>query len=161
MASRRYGIPVFCILFFMGLAGGTGIAQDGARVVFLHLKLSHGTLTLLSQAVRSGSVKPSRGAQQYAAWTYDLLSSSGEVLWSGAMHDPSLKRYEYEDPARPGTLKSKQVLLDEVEFSVKVPDITGGSRLQFYRSIAPSAGAEGPVRRLIGSIPLGAGGVQR
>jgi len=161
MVSHRCGYISLCTAFLLALAGEPAVAQGNSQVVFLHLKLKQGKLILLDRNVRGGSVKQSRAVQQYATWNYDVRSRSGEVLWSGTMRDPSLRRYEYEDPNEPGKLKGRHVDLDNAEFTVRIPDIVGADRVEFYRSIASSAGAERPVRQLIGTIPLSPGGMQQ
>jgi hypothetical protein len=161
MKSQRSAILILCVAAMLVLAGAYAGAQENSRIVFLHLKMRQGKVVLLDQTTRAGSLKQSRAAQQYATWTYDLVSPTGEVLWSGTMRDPSFKRYEYEDPNEPGKIRSKQVLLDDVEFTVRVPHIDSAQRVQFYRSIATSAVAERPVRQSIGTIILGAAETQR
>lgn len=161
MKSQRSAILILCAAVLLVLACGSAGAQGNSRVVFLHLKMRQGKVVLLDQTIRAGSLKQSRSAQHYATWTYDLVSSTGEILWSGTMRDPSFRRYEYEDPNEPGKIRSKQVLLDDVEFTVRVPHIDGGQRVQFYRSIATSAVEGRPVRQSIGTIILGAGEIRR
>lgn len=159
MTRQRCGLLALCIVLALPQCCGQVAAQGKSisRVVFLHLRMKQGKVVLVDQTVRVGTLKPSRKTQEYATLGYDLLSQRGLVLWSGTMHDPSLRRYEYEDPARSGTLKNKQVVLDDVEFTVRIPDILGGDHVEFYRSLAPSVGSEHPVRRSIGTITLGAG----
>jgi hypothetical protein len=163
MMSSRLAVAGICIAVVLSLAAGELLAQKkpGSRVIFLHLRMKQGKVLLIDRTVRAGSLKPSRATQEYASLSYELFSATGEVLWRSTMHDPTLRRYEYEDPDQRGTLRSKQAVLDDVEFTVRVPDIDGASRVEFYRSLAPSASSERPVRRSIGSVTLEAGGTQR
>jgi hypothetical protein len=163
MTIRRLAAGGLCVAVLLSLAGDGLLAQEkgASRVIFLHLRMKQGKVLLIDRTVRAGSLKPSRSTQEYASLSYELLSVTGEVLWHGTMHDPSLRRYEYEDPDQRGTLRSKQAVLDDVEFTLRVPEFEGASRVEFYRSLAPSSSSGRPVRRSIGSITLGAGGIQR
>ncbi len=72
------------------------------------------------------------------------------------MDDPSVHRYEYEDPDRPGQLAIREVRTEKSEFVLRVPLMDGVDHIEFYRiddmpgEVTKVAGA----RRSIGRIQL-------
>ncbi len=109
---------------------------DAAQIVFLKIKMKNDTLTLVQSALRPGVLKQKRGGETRGEISYELRSASGKLLWRGAMANPLLQRFEYEDPANPGQLKIKSVKLSEAEFTLRVPFKPETHRIEFYRQEA-------------------------
>src|SRR5262245_33663579 len=125
---------------------------------FLRLRLQAGKVTLIESSVVPGTLKPQHDAAETEPLVVSLESNSGEVRWSLSIADPSRQRYEYEDPDRPGFIRSKTVQLDDVEFIVRAPLTPGAQHVAVYRKeqTAPQAKAGQPAteKRLLALIPL-------
>jgi hypothetical protein len=153
------------VLVDLSLTTGLLRAQSKApdKILFLHLRMKDGAITLVKTATTPGLLKSHRGAGKRGPIEFELQNTEGAPLWRETMSDPSIRRYEYEDPDNPGVIKSKVVQLGEVEFVVRVPFSKATRRISFYRTEAASekarllpAGALTalPAKRLIAHIDL-------
>jgi hypothetical protein len=134
-------------------------AQTG--ILFLRMRLDHGTLTLLSSVERPGKLKLPRGwtASARLPIVYELVSAGGGTIWTGSTEDPTVRRYEFEDPNQPGLLRTIQTVVDSVEFTLRIPAFAGLRRVDLYRHQAQPEGAlQKPARVLIGSVTVSPGG---
>ena len=113
-------------------------SKEPDKILFLHLRMKDGAITLTKTVTAPGVLKPRRGSDKKGPLEIELQNAEGAFLWSEAMSDPSVRRYEYEDPDNPGAIKFKVVQLSEVEFTVRVPSWPEGRRVSFYR-VEPSA----------------------
>jgi hypothetical protein len=129
---------------------------SAAQIVFLKFKMKNDTLTLVQSAIRPGVLKQKRGSATRGEISYEVLSASGKLLWRGAMADPLLQRFEYEDPAMPSRIKIKSVKLSEAEFTLRVPFNPEAHHIDFYRQNSPEAnqGRQKASRQSLGSILL-------
>ncbi len=127
-----------------------------AKILFLHLKMSQGIVHSLGSSVRQGTVKVPRVVTGSPGIGIVAISSNGDRIFKGSIGDPSIRRYEYEDPHNPAHLISRQVALDDVEFTVRVPYSTDLSRVEFYREVEPQAGSPllKPSSLLIGTVSV-------
>src|SRR5262245_34470664 len=138
--------------------------KEADQIIFLHLRMKDGTLTLVRSATVPGVLKSRRSADKKAPLQLEVETAKGASLWSETMSDPTVRRYEYEDPDNPGLIKSKVVQLNEVEFTVRVPFKKEARRLSFYRVsqpaakgnrlIAPDVKSSKPAKELIARIDL-------
>jgi hypothetical protein len=82
------------------------------------------------------------------------------LLLEGSIDDPSLQVYEYEDPDRPGQFAAKEVKVEDVQFTLRMPLIEGMHTVEFFRvEHTTGDGSRGArVRRSIGSVQLWQGG---
>ena len=143
-------------LALCGNALQAGPPKNAAQIVFLHLRLNNGDLTLVESSIRPGTLKDRERPEQVGKLLYDVVSATGLPLWSGSTDDPSRRRYEYEDPENAGRLKVKFVVLDDVEFTVRVPLFAEARRVVFFRmdsTVRIPLTAESS-RTLVGSIDL-------
>ena len=159
MKPHRLTVFLFvaCVLSSVVSAQPNGRTNERARILFLHLKMSRGAVSYLGSSVRQGTLKISRNGQGGAEIDCAVISTKGEVVFSDALQDPSIRRYEYEDPLNPGRLMSRQVILDDVEFTVRIPYSDDIRRVEFYRGRAQRGGTsllKSP-RDLIGTVLLG------
>ncbi|HMJ88789.1 MAG TPA: hypothetical protein VK530_03175 [Candidatus Acidoferrum sp.] len=88
---------------------------------FLHLRMTNGQVVLVNQKKTPGVLKRSRGADAARAVQIELQSANGATVWSQTIDDPAVRRIEYEDPQQPGKLRAREVILTNVEFTVRVP----------------------------------------
>ena len=136
-----YCVLLSALLGLMTSALALGQAAKDNKILFLHLRMKDGAITLVKSASVSGTLKPQRRAENPGTIQFDVETAAGVSLWSGAMDDPSVRRYEYEDPEKPGAIKTKVVQLAEVEFVVRVPVLKGAHHFSLYRLEAPPAKA--------------------
>ena len=120
-----------------------GAEADG-KFLFLTLRYKDGDITLVKSALVSGTLKPRRNSTRPDALQIVLEKAEGQSAWSLAIDDPSVRRYEYEDPERPGVIRSKEVKVNDVEFIVRAPLVTDVRHLAVYRQEPPAPGAKAP-----------------
>ena len=125
--------------------------NDASRIAFLHLRLTQAGLTLLKWEPQPGRLK-SRAAPRRNPISCEVFSSNNTLLWKDAVEDPSRRYLEWEDPEKPGVIAFKEEFLPAVEFTVRVPFIEKGQRVEFYR-INSSPGAQA-ARQFLGSFTL-------
>jgi len=119
-------------------------ADEEGKFLFLTLRFKDGVVTVVKSTLVNGTLKPQRDSKKTDAFHISLGKTEGESIWSVAIDDPSVCRYEYEDPQAPGTIRVKEVKLDDVEFIVRVPLIDGVRQLEVYRHESPASGAKQP-----------------
>ena len=143
------------VLVFMAILAACGSYAEGPeQILFLHLKLKDGVVTSLGTVVRPGRLKTPPASQRRGEVSLELVSTNGTLLWSNLVGDPGVQRYEYEDPAHPGTLKRLEVRRTEAEFSVRTPFHPEAAELRLYR-LEKTAGGAGSAVRAQGKKPLG------
>ena len=156
------GLWLSVLLGLMTSALAFGQAKEENKILFLHLRMKDGVITLAKSITVPGTLKPQRRLEKPGAFQFELETAAGVSLWNGAMDDPSIRRYEYEDPENPGAIKTKMVQLAEVEFVVRVPVLKDARQFSLYRTEtstakggAPPAGAQArPARTLLTRIQL-------
>ncbi len=156
MKKRRIAITLLLLGF---LASSCPLqAQEEGGIVFLRLALRNGTVSLVGCDVRPGTLKGRSGGSQAGGLVVDVRAANGRLLWSGSIPDPLVRRYEYEDPAQPGSLKPVVVTRDSAEFSVRIPYFAETDRVEFS---GPESGGATGERRSLGSVrPVIGGGVR-
>lgn len=134
----------------------TGILHAQHKILFLHLRMQDDTIKLVGSNVRSGVLKQARDLDKIGRMEYEFRSSAGLLLWKGIMDDPTIRRYEFEDPMKPGQLTVKQVRLKDVEFTLRAPFKEEMHRVEFYRTTLArsSSGMLDNVRTFIGTIEV-------
>jgi hypothetical protein len=119
-------------------------AEEDEKFLFLTLRYKDGAITLVKSAVVSGTLKPQRNSARPDALQIHLEKTEGESAWSLVMDDPSVRRYEYEDPDQPGVIRSKEVRVNDTEFIIRAPLLPGVRHLAVYRQEPPAPGAKAP-----------------
>ena len=69
--------------------------NSGPGILFLHLKVTNQTISLVEATLRPGVLKRVREADSTALFC-ELLAEDGTTLWKGNMPDPTLRHFEYE-----------------------------------------------------------------
>jgi hypothetical protein len=128
---------------------------SGPGILFLHLKVTNQTVSLVEATLRPGVLKRVREADSTALFC-ELLAEDGTTLWKGNMPDPTLRHFEYEDPSNPGQLRRKSVQVSEAEFTLRVPSVPAARRIDFFKVPpgSPGAGLQKLSRTSWGSITL-------
>ena len=146
-------------LAFLGsLASATLAADTNAtpQILFLHLKVKNQAVSLVDSVARPGVLK-ARPAAASESLHFELFSATGESVWKASVPDPAVRHVEHEDPPGSGNLISKTVVLDETEFTVRVPAMSNARRIDFYK-LEPSAtnatAATTFNRKSLGSVAL-------
>jgi hypothetical protein len=158
---RRYGwFPLLLAACGLNLV----FAQESApQIFFLHLKLESNQVSLVSASVAPGTLK--RFSESRPAFDLEVATSTGQVLWTNNVADPSVRHLEYEDPDHPGEIISKEVQLTNTEFTVRVPVFRDAHHVNFYLAQSSAetnaAGANpsvanlpAPQRKVLGTVML-------
>jgi hypothetical protein len=148
------------ILGLTSLKADLGHAQN--KILFLRLRFHNNSITLVQSNVRPGVLKQSADFLKSGGIEYQCQTAAGQLLLSSLMNDPSIQRYEFEDPEHPRTLRMKEVKLTDVEFTLRIPFKEDIRRVEFFR-VEPqgtSSLMRKTARTCIGAIeiPAGAGG---
>jgi len=132
------------------------IVHAQQKILFLHLRIQDDTIKLIGSNIRFGVSKRVRDLEIFNGIEYEFRSSDGLLLWNGFLEDPSIRRYEFEDSMKPGQIKTKEVRLKDVEFTLRVPFKKGMNHVEFYRSgvAKSSSGMRKNARKLIGAIDM-------
>lgn len=107
--------------------------EETNQFLFLTLRVKDGVVTLDQAKVVKGALKPQADSRDAERLQLSLEHADGRVAWNLEIDDPSVQRYEYEDPEHPGQLKSKLVRVDDVQFIVRTPLQVGVCRIAIHR----------------------------
>jgi hypothetical protein len=126
-------------------------AEEDGKFLFLTLRYKDGVMTVVRSALVPGRLKPQRDSTRHDALEIALETTAGETAWRLAVDDPSVRRYEYEDPQQPGVIRSKEVKVNDIEFIVRAPLLAGVRHVAVYRREPPAPGAKqtAPVKTLL------------
>ena len=132
------------------------------KILFLRLRIQNDSITLVRSNIRIGLLKRTEDFAKNSGIEYQCQSVTGLVLLSSVMNDPSVQRYEFEDPEQPGMLRMKHVRLNDVEFTLRIPFREDIRRVEFFRveTQGTSPLMRKAARTSIGAIeiPAGVGG---
>ncbi len=106
--------------------------KQDSKIVFLHLRMKDGVITLVNTAIRSGYLKPQRISGAKGDILYDASNISNNTLWQGVIDNPSRRRLEYQDPDNPGKILSKIIDQNDVDFTIRIPYDPGIKTISFY-----------------------------
>ena len=161
-AGRAMSRSMPALLFALAVITGCSTTQpkgehatDGPRILFLHLRVTDSSATLLDSSVEPGTVKQRRVQENVNHIQFEVTSSSGQRLWSGDVEDPLVRHLEYEDPDHPGEIKSRLVRTGEGEVMIRFPLVENGSHVDLYRLVPASSGV---TRTRFGRIELNISG---
>jgi len=119
---------------------GHAAEEPASQILFVQVRVKDGAYSIVSATNVSGALKTRRGAPREKDFQLVLEDKDGRELWTDSLADPTVRRLEYEDPARPGVIQVKEVKLSEAEFTVRAPARAGRRHLAIYRrSAAPAA----------------------
>lgn len=129
-------------------------AQD--KILFLRLQMQNDSITIVQSNIRAGVLKPVRDTGKAGGIEYQCRSSLGSLLSDGVIDDPSIRRYEFEDPAQPGKLRFKVAKLKDVRFTLRIPFKEEISHIEFYRigSAGTNSRLQNGVKAFLGSVEI-------
>lgn len=145
-----------CGLFFYPTSTVFPQGKQDSKIVFLHLRMRDGVITLVNTKIRPGYLKPQLTSGVKGDILYDVSDISGTSLWQGVSNNPSRRRYEYEDPDNPGKILSKIIDQNDVEFTIRIPYNPGIKTVSFFslNESVESLKIKRPSSILIGKIEL-------
>ena len=109
----------------------SGRGEADERILFLHLKADSSGIRLIDYTLANGHLKKSKVPTRSHGVAFQVIDQAGENQFESIIENPLVKKYEYEDPNRPGELKMKVLQLDEAEFWVRVPMAESMDRIEF------------------------------
>jgi hypothetical protein len=124
-------LGAFVLICFWLNAIWAGPAHE-PQILFLHFKVKNNQVVLVSKTIRPGTLKHFREGTTDELH-YELMSETGETLWTAAVPDPTAREIEYEDPPGSGKMTRKSVNLDEAEFTVRLPVVDSAHHIDFYK----------------------------
>lgn len=132
MRSDNWVEKYVCLALMLGACGANLVfAQESPpQILLLHLKLQSNQVSLVTAAFAPGRLKVF--PEHHAALDLEVATSSGQVLWTNIVADPSFRHLEYEDPDHPGQIISKEVQLTNAEFTVRVPVFRDAHHVNFH-----------------------------
>jgi hypothetical protein len=160
MSTERKFTKVLCgLVLLQGLLLNLYAGESqGEQILFLHLKITNNVISLMESTAVTGHLKTTISSEKPGDLYLELTSTNSVPIWTNAVPDPLLRRYEYEDPDHPGQLKVKEVKLDQAEFTVRVPGRKEATHLNIYRLDPPAAGSAAVAltrtRTLLGAFEL-------
>ncbi len=160
MSEKHKFTKVICglVLLLGWLLNLNAGENQGEQILFLHLKITNNVISLMESTAATGHLKPTIITEKQGDLYLELTSTNSLPIWTDAVPDPLLRRYEYEDPDHPGQLKVKEVKLDQAEFTIRVPGRKEARRLNIYRLDQPAAKsaatALNQTRTLLGAFEL-------
>jgi hypothetical protein len=148
MNTIRLGLMLFLLVGLSGVCRAEG--DTSSRMVFLRLSLDVEGVRLLDAAVHQGVLKEPRSMPH--PLVYRLLSDSGELLHTGTLPDPRVRRIE-SFPRQPGPARIPILRTESAEFSLRIPFHPGARRIEiFERAGMAEAEVKKANRR---AVPLG------
>jgi hypothetical protein len=132
----------------------------GDTFLFLTLRMRTGEVSVVRSQIVPGTLKPQPAPRAPEPLAVVLEDSDGTELATARLDDPSLRRFEYEDPDQPGAIKARTVPVDDTEFIVRVPQPARATRVAVYREAAGAAGTgstervKPPDRKLLKRLDL-------
>jgi hypothetical protein len=126
------------------------LAQDRRhdKILFLFLVKKADTITLRGVRIVDGTLKTRRGCINEAI-RYEISDVFGRVIFQGGLPPPDILHYDGEMEADGGVLSGGRVVLDSVEFVVRLPYTQDYAHAEFFtaRGTGMSRGdARGVVR---------------
>jgi len=127
--------------------------NNGPKILFLHLQLKDGSVSLIKSSVRPGYLKPRPNQDLPDGLHLELSDDESHACWRGVVENPCSRLIEYEDPPGSGKLKRKKVDLPEPEFMVRVPVLAEARQIEFY-TLEPTKAGNRAQRRSLGKLQL-------
>jgi len=154
LGPRVYQLAT-AVTLVLGLMVGKMPAQtnDGPKILFLHLQLKDGSVSLIKASVRPGQLKPRPEQNIPDGLHFELTDGDGRPLWQGVIADPRSRLVEYQIPEGSGKLKRKKVAIKDPEFTLRVPALTEARRIEFYFQ-EPSNAENREQRKSLGQLRL-------
>ena len=84
-----------CGLFFYTSSIVFPQGKKDSKIVFLHLRMKDGVITLLNTKIKPGYLKPQPTSGVKGDILYEVSDISGTSVWQGVSTNPSRRRYEY------------------------------------------------------------------
>ena len=110
----------YTLFVYLCVSPGISMSSEEEKIVFLNLKLVDGKVSLENMKIRNGKLKQPKKIKLYNNHIYYTVHDGADSkLFEGVIPDPSRTVYEFVDEN--GSLQSKTVIQDSVNFSVRIP----------------------------------------
>lgn len=140
MVRAMYAIGLAVALLTMA-ASFSAIAQTKgqAKIVFLYVKMQHGSLSLIKTSVVNGTLKARVAATQQGDLCYEILTTAGQSVACEMVAAPTNAYYDVIQPD--GSLSGGIKRLDEATFVIRVAYRDDLKSISFYKSCRESTPA--------------------
>lgn len=139
----------------VGLQATGKEAEDEHWILFLLLRMRNDTVELISSSRSPGVLKAARKGQKVGPIDYDVVTATGESIWSDNIEDPLIERMEFPPAENTVELPKTYFKRSEVEFTLRVPWKREACQLQFYRrQLIESPAGQRVDRRPLSSLTL-------
>jgi hypothetical protein len=133
---------IVCIIFCLLVGTETILGQMNSKpepAFRLTIKYQNGVFQLLKvkelQMVIPVTIKEQilEEKKNPSGYFFELLNSEKKSVLRSNMHDPTTTLLEYEDPERPGYLRSQLIEHEEIVFSIIIPAVPETHFIRFTR----------------------------
>ena len=101
--------------------GSAALSKVFQQILRLNMQYRDGRFSILSGRKSFANPTPLTQITGQAPLLVQTWSKTGEMLFSGGIHDPRLAQLDIEDPRQPGVWEHADIQLSEVFFQLKVP----------------------------------------
>lgn len=127
--------PIFFLTTLLLFSGFFRIflqQEDNEHILFLNLKMINGHIHIEDFNVVQGKLKsPKIISYHKDNILVNVKNIANDMLYEAAISDPSDLKYEYENAE--GSLETKQIVLDSVNFTVRIPYDPSIYEVEFYK----------------------------
>jgi len=131
--KKRYQIALIITLFLI-LSVISNVAGTENKIVFLQFNIDSNSISLTKSTLADGELKKPRIKSSGKEIYFEVVSKDSQLLSSGNIENPLVRKFEYENPDKPGEILQKIVNLESVEFIVRVDYNNQIDKINFYRT---------------------------
>jgi hypothetical protein len=104
------------------------------KVVFLQFHIDSNSISLTKSTMADGELKKTRIRTESKEIYFEIVSKDSQLLSSGNIENPLVRKFEYENPDKPGEILQKIVNLESAEFTVRINYNNQIDKINFYRT---------------------------
>ncbi len=104
------------------------------KVVFLQFHIDSNSISLTKSTMADGELKKTRIRTESKEIYFEIVSKDSQLLSSGNIENPLVRKFEYENPDKPGEILNKIINLESAEFTVRVDYNNRIDKINFYRT---------------------------
>jgi hypothetical protein len=124
---------IVALVLTLASAAGQPSPRAGDAFYLLTFRMKTGEVAMVRSQLVPGTLKSQPAPQFKAPLLVALEDTNGLELATARLDDPSVRRYEYEDPDHPGAIQFKVVPVEDTEFMIRIPQPAGATRVAVYR----------------------------
>ena len=147
------------LVLTLASAAGQPSPPAGDAFYLLTFRMTTGEVAMVRSQLVPGTLKSQPAPRSPAPLLVALEDTNRRELATARLDDPSVRRYEYEDPDHPGAIQFKVVPVEDTEFMIRIPRPAGATHVAVYReaTVAGTPGSEKakpPERKLLKRFDL-------